>query len=441
MSKKSKKILAYLMFVAALCGTPAVSEARGGSDGQVKTEKASTAQRGNFSQSFISYILKNYGFEAVKWMLLGGAGYGTAKVSDLKVLARHALGIKNADLRELTKLKRDFNQEKQEFGKEVEKFKKEKSSFEQLQAKAINNNEQLVNGKVALEMKVNNLLKQAKKDEETIEELKNRSQSLNNELVGEKNYNAQLFNVTKEDKRKLDLLSPYLSNLIDSKMSGEFTNSYSPESKWNGAYRLDRIDLKPFSIKNVVRVALVEYNAGFDVVEAKNIDLGTDDFLNNVKNKAKEKLGQDATNEMIALKDIGLSDFGVPGLARYSFVVMKDGNLEKIVAAYFPVADAQQKNVENNGNDENINENNNVNNENIENIENNENVNVNNNENVVNNENVNNENIENNENGNINENNNVNNEENNENLNENVNVNDNNVDNNNLNNEVNENNV
>ncbi len=397
MSKKSKKILAYLMFVAALCGTPAVSEARGGSGGQVKTEKASIAQRGNSDQKFPYYIFKNYGFEAAKWMMLGGGGFGIAKfskVGDLNALAKYILGIKNADAKELESLKVKFEEEKQQFANE-------KILFEQDRANAIEVNNQLFADNSALNIKNLALNKHIKEKKEIVNTLENYNKKLSEELRGVKEYNARLVDLTDKVNKKNDAL---LLGLLSYKMSGEFAGSYTVDDSWYGAFALNQLNIEPyFNSKNVVAVAFVEYDKNFNMVgEAEKCDVGSGSFFDDVSKKAKELLGQDVTNEVIALKDVDLSDFGISNLARYSFVVKKNEEVERIIAAYFPVKSAVEvNNAENNENNENANEN----------IQNNENNNENNGENVQNNENENDINIDNNNMNNeinANENNNIN---------------------------------
>jgi hypothetical protein len=366
MSKKSKKILAYLMFVAALCGTPAVSEARGGSGGQVKTEKASGAQRGgNLSESIFSYFVRNYGPGFAKAMFYGGGGFGTAKVlkaGDLSTWASYLLNLKDAKSKDAEKLMNQFKQEK-------EKFENEKSLFEQSRAKALNDNTKLNNEKVALELSNNKLDVKVKENEQKIKELENSKEKLNNEVLNLKSHNNQLLNLNNEDNKKIDAL---LSGFLPYKMSGEFVGTYD-DNRWVN-YGDQLLNLDPYSnSQNSVNVAFVNYDQNFDVVgDAQNLELGVGNFFDEVDKKAKELLGQDATNTVVALKDVDLGYCGIPRLARCSFIVMggEEGKkLEKVVAAYFPVKSFQLiNNVEND-------ENNEENNENNENIENNGNVN------------------------------------------------------------------
>lgn len=400
MSKKSKKILAYLMFVAALCGTPAVSEARGGSGGQVETEKASASQRGgNLSQSFISYLIKNYGFETAKWMLLGGGGFGTAKflkAGDLSTWSSYLLNLKDAKSKDAEKLMKQVKEKEK-------KLKEEKNLFEASRAKAIKDNTKLNDEKVVLELNNNALNAKVKESEKKIEELKNSNAKLNDEVLGLKNYNNQLVNLNNEDNKKIDAL---LSGLLPIKMSGEFAESYR-DNNWT---RFDYGQMIPDPYSNaqgVVTVAFVNYDSNCVMIgKAEELKLGTDNFFVKVGTRAKELLGQDFSDANGDFKDVGLGFCDIPGLARCSFILKdENGNVKRVVAAYFPVKSFQViNNVENNENNENNNNENVENNVNIQNDGNENDININ-----IDNNNMNNE-MDANENNDINDENNENND-------------------------------
>lgn len=365
MSKKSKKILAYLMFVAALCGTPAVSEARGGSGGQVETEKASASQRGgNLSQSFISYLIKNYGFETAKWMLLGGGGFGTAKflkAGDLSTWSSYLLNLKDAKSKDAEKLMKQVKEKEK-------KLKEEKNLFEASRAKAIKDNTKLNDEKVALELNNNALNAKVKESAKRIEELENSNAKLNDEVLGLKNYNNQLVNLNNGDNQKIDAL---LSGFLPYKMSGEFAESYR-DKNW-AEFDYDRVIPDPYSnAQGAVTVAFVNYDSNYVMIgKAEELKLDADNnFFVKVGTRAKELLGQDFSEVNGDFKDVGLGFCDIPGLARSSFILKdENGNVKKVVAAYFPVKGFQERNnVENNENNEmNANENNNINGENNEN--------------------------------------------------------------------------
>lgn len=352
MSKKSKKILAYLMFVAALCGTPAVSEARGGSGGQVKTEKASVAQRGSLDQSFTSYLFGNYAWEAFKLFGVGGSGYELAKflkAGDLSTWARYLSNSKSADLKKAEDLMKQYNAQKKVFDKE-------KKEFDVQREKALNDNTKLNNEKVALELSNKTLNAKVKESEKKIEELENSKAKLSNEVLDLKNCNNQLLNVNDEDNKRIDTL---LSGFLPYKMMAEF-DIFTDESWQKKSYKgddLDKVDVTPRLVGDGVRVALVRYDS-----EGKMLGEGfgwsylpVDGFLDAIAGQANGDLVN------ISLKDIGLDYCGIPYLARYSYDV---GN--GFVSAYFPVKSVQEvnnaennENNENNGGDVDNNENNN----------------------------------------------------------------------------------
>jgi len=368
MSKKSKKILAYLMFVAALCGTPAVSEARGGSGGQVKTEQAPASQSRGLGQSFFSYVVRNYGLEAAKMMFYGGGSFGLAKflkAGDFNTWASYLLNLKDAESKKLAELKKKLEKDKEE-------FEKEKNSFEDQAKRNTDYVKKLFDSKNVLGIKNLALTKQVNEKKEVIEQLEEYNQSLKKELLDTKNYNAQLFNITEEDKRKLDGL---LSSYLPIKITGELAVFTDGSWKQN-SYNAGKVDVTPYSSNEG---SVIVTSAKYD---SNGVMLGDPEWLKLEAGELFGALAEKAGNGKlvnVSLKDIGLEYCGVPYLARYSYSA-DDG----ILAFYFPVKAAQEINVENNNNDGNENLNENEQNANDD-------ANIVNNENNENNENVNNE--------------------------------------------------
>ena len=334
------------MFVAALCGTPAVSEARGGSSVQVKTAQASASQSRDLGRSFFSYVVRNYGPKAAEWMLLGGGGFGTAKflkAGDLNTWARYLFNFKDAKSKYAEKLMNQFKQEKA-------KFESEKNLFEQNKAKALNDNEKLNGEKVALELSNKSLNAKVKESEKKIEELEDSKLKLDLEVSDLKKYRDQLLNVNNEDNKKIDAL---LSECLLIRMSGELENFIDDSWKQESYNNINEVVFEPYSGKEDVKVVIMKYDANGKVLDQQPewLTLPADGIINAIKNR----VGGDLIN--ISLKDIGLGYCGIPRLARFSFIFKnKDEDVEKVVAAYFPVKSFQAvNNAENNENNENVN--------------------------------------------------------------------------------------
>lgn len=352
------------MFFAALCGTPAVSEARGSSGDQVKTAQASAAQRGNLSQSFFSYFVRKYGREAAKAIFYSGGSFGAAKflkAGDLNTWARYLLNFKSTDLRNAEELM-DQVKEKEK------KLEEEKNLFEAGRAEAVKYNEKLVGDNNALDLRNKNLQKQAEENEKKIKELENSKAKLSNEVLSLKDHNYQLFNLTNEDNQKIDAL---LWSYLPVKIAGEL-DMFMDKSWRQNSYEAGkvRVEATPYSSNQGggVMVVSAKYNVNGEMVgDTKWSTLKADELFGALAEKAGHG---ELVN--VSLKNINLTYCGINCLARYSYSAGDD-----VLVFYFPVKDFQLINVKDNNDENNGNNEQNINNNvvNNENNENNENVN------------------------------------------------------------------